>query len=100
MDSFELRFCLCSLFRISLDSVRVCESVGLDSVNALDSVFPRISVLDFKFLGVAFSRILLCFLESCVLCEKGEGLECAGMGEWRCHAREVAPDLGGRARTL
>ena len=51
--------------------MRVCESVGLDSVNALDSVFPRISVLDFKFLRVAFSRILLCFLESCVLCEKG-----------------------------
>ena len=80
--------------------MRVCESVGLDSVNALDSVFPRISVLDSKFLRVAFSRILLCFLESCVLCEKGEGLECAGMGEWRCHAREVAPDLGGRVRTL
>ncbi|WP_395001957.1 hypothetical protein [uncultured Helicobacter sp.] len=40
MDSFELRFCLCSLFRISLDSVRVCESVGLDSAIALDSVFP------------------------------------------------------------
>ena len=78
--------------------MRVCESVGLDSVNALDSVFPRISVLDSKFLRVAFSRILLCFLESCVLCEKGEGLECAGMGE--CHAREVAPDLGGRVRTL
>ena len=51
--------------------MRVCESVGLDSVNALDSVFPRISVLDSKFLRLAFSRIFSNFLESCVLCEKG-----------------------------
>ena len=34
------------LFRISLDSVRVCESVELNSVNALDSVLPRFSALD------------------------------------------------------
>ena len=59
-----LRFCLCALFRISLDSVIVfesaldsvlsrfsasdcvcvCESMEVDSVNALDSAAPRFCV--------------------------------------------------------
>ena len=53
------------LFRISLDSVLVFESV-LGSVE-LDSE----SVLDSKFLRVLFSRILSNFLESCVFSQKG-----------------------------
>ena len=41
-----------------------------------DAQLSESSHLDFcifSFLGVAFSRILLCFLESCVLCERGGG---------------------------
>ncbi|WP_394995913.1 hypothetical protein [uncultured Helicobacter sp.] len=53
----HLRFCLCSLLRISLDSVscasfrisvldsvNVLESIGLDSESALDSICVRDSV--------------------------------------------------------
>ena len=79
-NSALFRFCLCSLLRISLDSVIVSESKWLDSVNVLDSVFPRFSALDSesaldsidsKFLRVVFSRILSNFLESCVFSQKG-----------------------------
>ena len=81
LDSAPPRFCVFSFFRISLDSVIVFKSVPdsvciLDSESALDSV-------DSKFLRLAFSRIFSNFLESCVLCEKGEGLECAGMAKWQ-----------------
>ena len=40
LGSTPLGLCLCSLFRISLDSVIPLESVGLDSV------FPKFSALD------------------------------------------------------
>ena len=83
MDCLGFRFCLCALFGAWLC---VCESVEVDSVNALDCEstlvspsstllrfcpcpFFRISALDSvdsKFLRLAFSRIFLCFLESCV----------------------------------
>ena len=71
LGSTPLGLCLCSLFRISLDSVITLESVGLDSVNVLDSVLPRFSALDSesaldsvdsKFLRVV---LILSFLESC-----------------------------------
>ena len=53
------------LFKISLDSMRALESLGLDSINALDSESTLDSV-DSLFLKLAFSRILSNFLESCV----------------------------------
>ena len=81
LGSTPLGLCLCSLFRISLDSVITLESVGLDSVNVLDSVLPRFSALDSesaldsvdsKFLRVVFSRILPRFSKSfCFFAKRG-----------------------------
>ena len=77
------RICVFSFFRISLDSVIVLESSGLDSVScasfrisALDSVNvldseSTLDSVDSKFLRVVFSRILSNFLESCVFSQKG-----------------------------
>ena len=75
VDSFGLRFCPCPFFRISLDSVRVFESVGLDSVfpkfSALDSESTLDSV-DSKFLRVVFSRIFPRFSKSlCFFAKRG-----------------------------
>ncbi len=77
------RICVFSFFRISLDSVIVLESSGLDSVScasfrisALDSVNvldseTTLDSVDSLFLRVVFSRILSNFLESCVFSQKG-----------------------------
>ena len=62
------RFCVFSFFRISLDSVLVSESVGLDSMLAFESALDSVDSL---FLRVVFSRILSNFLESCVFSQKG-----------------------------
>ena len=89
MDCLGFRFCLCALFGAWLC---VCESVGVDSVNALDCEsalvspssillrfcpcpFFRISALDSvdsKFLRVVFSRILPRFSKSfCFFAKRG-----------------------------
>ena len=63
-NSVSPRFCLCALFRISfvdcafvcessgLDSVNASESVGIDSKLALDSVFSLPSALGVASLGL------------------------------------------------
>ena len=106
LDSAPPRFCVFSFFRISLDSVS-CVSFrisALDSVVVFKSVPDSVCVLDSesaldsvdsKFLRLAFSRIFSNFLESCVLCEKGEGLECAGMAKWQPKRAKSLPIWAG-----
>ena len=70
------------LFKISLDSMRALESLGLDSINALDSestlnvvlsTFALVDSVDSLFLRVVFSRIFSRFSKSLV-CAKEKGV--------------------------